>query len=148
VHFDRILTESGFWATSFGKLPADGVIRTAAVSGLGVLWEGLYGHKNGCAPVTLQPVKNVFLLVIVSGAGVRDLGGVAAGVRGVGCVVLAAPPAGEAGADLLVESVLDKQGDDAPLVAAEMGGISGGGGWEVELGERGEQGVVRPWRRV
>jgi hypothetical protein len=25
VNFDRILTESGFWATSFGTLPADGV---------------------------------------------------------------------------------------------------------------------------
>jgi hypothetical protein len=27
VHFDRILTESGFWATNFGTLPAEGVRR-------------------------------------------------------------------------------------------------------------------------
>jgi hypothetical protein len=32
VHFDRIATESGFWATNFGTLPAEGVIRVAMLS--------------------------------------------------------------------------------------------------------------------
>jgi hypothetical protein len=33
VHFDRILTESGFWATSFGMLLAEGVTPAALAYG-------------------------------------------------------------------------------------------------------------------
>jgi hypothetical protein len=34
VHFDRILTESGFWATNFGTLPA-GWVRCQLGAGVG-----------------------------------------------------------------------------------------------------------------